>query len=67
MAGALAQHAEADRRHRAGAPGRGARGLRNLVTAQGTRQVADRDELLSAFARREDAEEVVRVLVGAHC
>jgi DNA-binding winged helix-turn-helix (wHTH) protein/WD40 repeat protein len=41
--------------------------LRNLVTAQGTRAVRDRDELLSVFAdsRRNSASEVLRALVDA--
>ena len=57
MAGALAQHAEATM-SRIG-PERQSivrEIFRNLVTAQGTRAVVDRDELLSAFPEREAAE-----------
>jgi WD40 repeat protein len=39
--------------------------FRNLVTAQATRAVADRDELLSAFPDREAAEDVLHTLVDA--
>jgi WD40 repeat protein len=41
--------------------------FRNLVTAQGTRAVRERDELLSVFPedRRPDAEAVLRALVDA--
>jgi len=41
--------------------------FRNLVTAQGTRVVQDRQELLSAFneAEREEAEKVLNTLVDA--
>ena len=64
--GALAQHAEATM-DRIG-PAR--QGLvreifRNLVTAQGTRAVIDREELLSAFPDRPAAEEALRELVDA--
>jgi WD40 repeat protein len=62
--GALAQHAEA--MMDGIGPGRQiiVRELfRNLVTAHGTRAVAEREELLSAFPEREDAEEVLRRLV----
>ncbi|MBP1777636.1 MAG: pknB 15, partial [candidate division NC10 bacterium] len=39
--------------------------FRNLVTAQGTRAVVDRDELLSAFREKGVAEEVLRELIDA--
>ena len=39
--------------------------FRNLVTARGTRAVAEREELLSAFPRRKEAEEVLRELIDA--
>jgi WD40 repeat protein len=39
--------------------------FRNLVTAQGTRAVIDREELLSAFPDRTAAEEVLRQLIDA--
>jgi len=39
--------------------------FRNLVTAQGTRAVIDREELLSVFPDRATAEEVLRLLVNA--
>jgi WD40 repeat protein len=66
VAGALAQHAEATM-DRIG-PERQAivrEILRNLVTAQGTRAVMDRDELLSAFPDRPAAEDVLRQLIDA--
>jgi WD40 repeat protein len=66
VAGALAQHAEAamDR------IGTGRQAVvreifRNLVTAHGTRAVAEREELLSAFPRRKEAEEVLGELIDA--
>jgi WD40 repeat protein len=67
VAGALAQHAEAAMEQIG--PERQAivRELfRNLVTAQGTRAVAERGELLSAFSdERPAAEEVLRQLIDA--
>ncbi len=66
VAGALAQHAEATM-DRIG-PERQTivrEIFRNLVTAQGTRAVAEREELLSAFPQRKDAEEVLRELIDA--
>ncbi len=39
--------------------------FRNLVTAQGTRAVVDREELLSAFPDRAAAEDVLRQLIDA--
>jgi WD40 repeat protein len=39
--------------------------FRNLVTAQGTRAVVDRDELLSAFPEKGVAEGVLRELIDA--
>jgi WD40 repeat protein len=64
VAGALAQHAEAAM----DTIGPERQGLvreifRNLVTAEGTRAVMDREELLSVFPERKDAEEVLRQLV----
>jgi WD40 repeat protein len=39
--------------------------FRNLVTAQGTRAVAEREELLSLFPERKSAEEVLEKLIDA--
>ena len=66
VAGALAQHAEATM-DRIGAERQGIvrEIFRNLVTAQGTRAVAEREELLSAFPERQAAEEVLRELIDA--
>jgi WD40 repeat protein len=66
VAGALAQHAEATM-DRIGTERQGIvrEVFRNLVTAQGTRAVAEREELLSAFPERTAAEEVLRELVDA--
>ena len=66
VAGALAQHAEAtlDRIGSAREP-IVREAFRNLVTAQGTRAVVDREELLTAFPERRAAEEVLRELVDA--
>ena len=66
VAGALAQHAEATM-DRIGAERQGVvrEIFRNLVTAQGTRAVAERDELLSAFPERQAAEDVLRELIDA--
>jgi eukaryotic-like serine/threonine-protein kinase len=64
--GALAQHAEATM-DRIG-PERQSLVrdvFRNLVTAQGTRAVIDREELLSAFPDRPAAEDVLRQLIDA--
>ncbi|MEO8053860.1 MAG: protein kinase [Acidobacteriota bacterium] len=66
VAGALAQHAEAT----LDGIGNERQGLvreifRNLVTAQGTRAVCDRDELLSALPNRTAAEDVLGRLVDA--
>jgi len=66
VAGALAQHAEATL-ERIG-PERAVivrEIFRNLVTAQGTRAVMEREELLSAFPERGSAEEVLGLLVDA--
>jgi WD40 repeat protein len=66
VAGALAQHAEATM-DRIG-PERQSlvrEIFRNLVTSQGTRAVAEREELLSAFPERKAAEDVLRELVDA--
>ena len=64
--GALAQHAEATM-DRIGPERQGLvrEIFRNLVTAQGTRAVMDREELLSAFPEREAAEEVLDELIDA--
>ena len=66
VAGALAQHAEATM-DRIGADRQGVvrEILRNLVTAHGTRTVAQRDDLLSAFPDRQSAEDVLRELIDA--
>jgi WD40 repeat protein len=66
VAGALAQHAEATM-DRIGPERQGLvrEAFRNLVTAQGTRAVIDREELLSAFPERARAEEVLRQLLDA--
>jgi WD40 repeat protein len=66
VAGALAQHAEATlERIGTGREGMVREVFRNLVTAQGTRAAAEREELLSAFPERKAAEEVLRELVDA--
>ena len=64
--GALAQHAEATM-DRIGPERQGLvrEMFRNLVTAQGTRAVIDREELLSAFPDRAAADEVLRQLIDA--
>ncbi len=66
VAGALAQHAEATM-DRIGAERQGMvrEIFRNLATAQGTRAVVEREELLSAFPQRKAAEEVLRELIDA--
>ena len=66
VAGALAQHADEAPRALGTAREPLVRELfRNLVTAQGTRAVVDRDELLSAFSDRAAAEAVFGELVEA--
>jgi WD40 repeat protein len=64
--GALAQHAEATM-DRIGSERQGLvrEIFRNLVTAQGTRAVIDREELLSAFPDPGAAEEVLSQLIDA--
>jgi WD40 repeat protein len=63
VAGALAQHAEATLERIGSERQDMVREIfRNLVTAQGTRAVIDREELLSAFPDRFSAEEVLRKL-----
>ena len=63
VAGALAKHAE-EVMDRIGAHQDVVREIfRNMVTAQGTRAVVDRDDLLSAFQEKQAAEEVLRELV----
>jgi WD40 repeat protein len=66
VAGALAQHAEA-MLEEVGAERQGMvrEVFRNLVTAQGTRAAADREEMLSLFPERKAAEEVLAALVDA--
>ena len=66
VAGALAQHAEATLDRIGSMQQDLVRELfRNLVTAQGTRAVIDREELLSAFPERAAAETVLSELVNA--
>jgi WD40 repeat protein len=63
VAGALAQHAETTLERIGSERHDVVREIfRNLVTAQGTRAVIDREELLSAFPDRFVAEEVLRKL-----
>lgn len=66
VGGALAQHAEATL-ERIGPEREGIvrEIFRNLVTAQHTRVVRERDDLLSVFPDREAAAEVLRALVDA--
>jgi WD40 repeat protein len=65
VAGALARHAEATM-DRIGTEQQTVREIfRNLVTSHGTRAVVDREELLSAFPERKDAESVLRGLIDA--
>ena len=66
VAGALAQHAEATM-DRIGTERQAVvrEVFRNLVTAHGTRAVADREELLSVFPERKAAEEVLAALIDA--
>jgi WD40 repeat protein len=68
VAGALAQHAETTLERIGTQRAPSVRELfRNLVTAQGTRAVREREELLSVFEGkdREEAEEVLKGLVDA--
>ena len=66
VAGALAQHAEETLERIGDARQALVREIfRNLVTAEGTRASVDREELLSAFADRRAAEEVLDELVDA--
>ncbi|MEO8053856.1 MAG: protein kinase [Acidobacteriota bacterium] len=66
VAGALAQHAEATLDGIGGERQSVVREIfRNLVTAQGTRALCDREELLSAFPDRPAAEDVLGKLVDA--
>jgi WD40 repeat protein len=66
VAGALAQHAE-QTMDRIGTERQGVvrEIFRNLVTSQGTRAVAEREELLSVFPERGVAETVLAQLVDA--
>jgi WD40 repeat protein len=64
--GALAQHAEATMNRIGSERQELVREIfRNLVTAQGTRAVMGREELLSAFPDRRQAEEVLGQLINA--
>jgi WD40 repeat protein len=66
VAGALAQHAEQTMERIGSERHELVREIfRNLTTAQGTRAVMDREELLSAFPDRDAAEAVVAHLVDA--
>jgi WD40 repeat protein len=66
VAGALAQHAEQTLDRIGAARQDMVREIfRNLVTAQGTRAVADREELLSVFPERGAAEEVLGQLIDS--
>ena len=66
MAGALAQHAEATLDRIGSAREPIAREIfRTLVTSQGTRSVAEREEVLSLFPERKTAEEVLGELIDA--
>ena len=66
VAGALAQHAEATM-DRVGVERQDVvrEIFRNLVTAQGTRAVVDREELLSAFPEKKAPAEALRELIDA--
>ena len=66
VSGALSQHAE-ETLEQIGASRRELvrEMFRNLVTAEGTRAVRDRQELLSVFEDRDEAEEVLSALVDA--
>ena len=66
VAGALAQHAEATLGRIGPARERVVREIfRNLVTAQATRAVRDKDELLSVFEERQAADDVLQELIDA--
>ncbi len=66
VAGALAQHAEATLDRIGGERQGMVREIfRTLVTSQGTRAVAEREEVLSLFPERKAAEEVLGQLVDA--
>jgi WD40 repeat protein len=66
VAGALAQHAESTIERIGSDKLSIVREIfRNLVTAEGTRAVRDRDELLSVFDDPESAEQVLTALIGA--
>jgi WD40 repeat protein len=66
VAGALAQHAEATMDRIGPERQNVVREIfRNLMTAQGTRAVAEREELLSVCPERQAAEEVLRQLIDA--
>jgi WD40 repeat protein len=66
VSGALAQHAEAVLERIGANRERLVREVfRNLVTSQGTRAACEREELLSAFPDRAEAEGVVRQLIDA--
>ena len=66
VGGALAQHAEATLERIGMAREPLVRELlRNLVTAQGTRAIRDRKDLLSVFEDRHAAEQVLQALIDA--
>jgi WD40 repeat protein len=66
VSGALAQHAEAVLERIGADRERLVREMfRNLATSQGTRAACEREELLSAFPDRAEAEDVLRQLVDA--
>jgi WD40 repeat protein len=66
VGGALARHAEATLERMGAARTPVVREMfRNLVTAEGTRAVRDRVDLLSVFLDRQAAEEVLRQLIDA--
>lgn len=66
VSGALAQHAEATLERIGGDRQPLVREIfRNLVTAQGTRAVVAVEDLLSVFAERATAEQVLRELIDA--
>ncbi|MCI0416176.1 protein kinase [bacterium] len=66
VAGALAQHAEATMERIGTERQPVVREIfRNLITAQNTRAARDTEELLSVFPQKNEAEEVLRMLIDA--
>jgi WD40 repeat protein len=66
VSGALAQHAEAVLERIGADRERLVREVfRNLVTSQGTRAACEREELLSAFPARPEAEDILRQIIDA--